>query len=166
MGLDKPQTKTIEGHAWVVTPFPGRPANKYKTRLLKMIGPALAELLPAIGSLSDAAEGNVNEADMVAAIPKVIASLAQHVDEDLLVNTMVELMAMSTRDGVTVTGEVFDIEFAGNDLELYQVLWFILQVNYPDFIEWVVGRLTGRHPKASEPATQQTPTPTGATSKE
>ncbi len=151
MGLDQ-KTKVIDGHTWVVTQFPARPGNKYKARLVKMIGPAISELLPAIGSLKDAAKGDTSpdmDAAMIAAIPQVMSRLAQHVDEDVLVDTMVDLMAMSTRDSVAVTPELFDIEFAGNDSELYQALWFILQVNYPDFIEMVGSRLTGLHLKVS-----------------
>ena len=148
MGLDQ-KTKTIAGHVWVVTQFPARPANKYKARILKMVGPAVSELLPAIGSIPDVVDGKISEMAMISAIPKLASQLAQHVDEDVLVDTMVALMAMSTRDTVAVTPELFDIEFAGNDLELYQALWFILQVNYPDFIEWVQSLITGFHPKAS-----------------
>jgi hypothetical protein len=77
---------------------------------------------------------------------------------------MVELMAQSTRDGRAMTPELFDQEFAGNDLELYQALWFILSVNYPDFTVWVESRITGLRPKDSE--SQKTQKPKDETSKE
>ena len=150
MGLDKPQTKTIEGHTWVVTPFPGRPANKYKARLVKMVGPAIAELVPALLPVLDRLQDKkgklANVLDLPVdwgVVPKIASTLAQHVDEDVLVDTQVELMAMSTRDGSPMTPEQFDIVFAGNDLEMYKALWFILQVNYPDFLSWAEGRVTG-----------------------
>ena len=167
MGLTQPQTREIEGHTWVVTPFPGRPANKYKARLLKMIGPALSELLPAIGSLADAVKGkgDVNPDAMIAMLPRVVASLANHVDEDLFVDTQVELMSQSTRDGQQVTPELFDIEFVGNDLELYQALWFILEVNYPDFIGWVRDRIIGPDPQDSPEASPEKKQPSSTTSK-
>ncbi len=149
MGLDQ-KTKEIAGHAWVVTQFPARPANKYKARLVKMIGPAVAELLPALGGLGkDKGDDDLDGEAMLAIAPAVMSRIAQHVDEDVLVDTMVELMALSTRDGQQVTPELFDIEFAGNDNELYQALWFIIQVNYPDFTGWVESRLTGLHPMTS-----------------
>ncbi len=165
MGLGKPQTKEIEGHTWVVTPFPGRPANKYKMRLLKMVGPALSELLPAIGNLIDVAksakdkkskEPEVDEKAILDALPKVVSTLAKHCDEDLLVNTMVELMAQSTRDGTTMDGDQFDIVFAGNDVEQLHALWFILNVNYPDFLGWAQARITGLRPQVSPETSPET----------
>ena len=164
MGLAEPQTKTIEGHAWVVTPFPGRPANKYKARLLKMVGPALSELLPAIGSLADAVKGkgSVDADTMISMIPRVVASLANHIDEDLFVDTQVELMSQSTRDGKVMDADAFDLVFVGNDLELYQALWFILEVNYPDFIGWVRGRITGQDPQDSAPESPAKTRPSSA----
>jgi hypothetical protein len=168
MGLDQ-KTRKIEGHEWVVTQFAARPANKYKMRLARMIGPAITELLPAIGSfatLAKTAKGNSDGAELaiIAALPKVASALAKHVDEDVLVDTMVELMAQSTRDGQAMTPDLFDQEFAGNDLELYQALWFILSVNYPDFTVWVESRITGLRPKDSE--SQKTQKPKDETSKE
>lgn len=172
MGLDKPQTETIDGHVWVVTPFPGRPSNKYKWRLMTMVGPALSELLPAlwpvIGALQETGGKPVNILDMkidLSVIPKVVSSLAQHVAEDKLVDTMVELMAMSTRDSTPMDEVAFDRIFAGNDLELYQALWFIIRTNWPDFLKWVQERATGLSPKALPPATPQKPQPANATSK-
>lgn len=161
MGLDK-KTKEIEGHAWVVTQFAARPANKYKVRLVKMAGPAIAELLPAISGLGD---DDVDGAAMLAIAPAFMSRIAQHVDEDVFVNTMVELMAFSTRDDVAITEEVFDIVFAGNDKELLQALWFIIQVNYPDFTAWVESRITGLRPKASLQESPEKPQPKSETSK-
>jgi hypothetical protein len=66
MGLDQ-KTRKIEGHEWVVTQFAARPANKYKMRLARMIGPAITELLPAIGSfatLAKTAKGNSDGAEL------------------------------------------------------------------------------------------------------
>lgn len=170
MGLDQ-QTKVICGHAWTVNQFPARQGNRYKARILKMVGPALAELLPAIGSLPAVIKGDLSEMAMIAAIPKLAARLAQHVDEDVLVDTMVDLMSKSVRaddKGIqeSVTPDAFDIIFAGNDLELYQALWFILQVNYPDFIAGVQSLATGLHPQDSPKESPEKPQPSSAISKE
>ena len=148
MGLDK-QTLEIEGHTWVVRQFPARPANRYKVRLAKMVGPALSELLPALGTLKgkgkDKGKGDECLGIDLELIPKVVSSIAQHVDEDVFVDTLVELMSFATRDDTEITPEYFDIIFAGNDSELYQAIWFILKVNYADFIEMVETAATGLH---------------------
>ncbi|MCK5642496.1 MAG: hypothetical protein KAJ19_16940 [Gammaproteobacteria bacterium] len=169
MGL-KQEVKMICGHEWTVNQFPARAANRYKARIIKMVGPAITELLPALGSIGAVLKGEIDEMAMIAAIPKLASQLARHVDEDVLVDTMVDLMATSVRKddrGIqeSVTPEAFDIIFAGNDLELYQALWFILEVNYADFIGWVRGQVTGRSLEASPRETPEKPQPAPETSK-
>jgi hypothetical protein len=180
MGFD-PQTTTINEHKWTVTPFPARPAIRYKVRLAKMVGPAIGELIPALGNVplidqeSDNRDDGQREADAddhigidLALIPKAISSMAEHVDEDMFVDTLVELMSMSTRDDTQITPEQFDIIFAGNDAELYKAIWFILKVNYSDFIGMVETAIasTGLRRMASTPAVQKTPPSTSERSKE
>ena len=159
--------KAIDGHKWTVNQLPARQANRYKARILKMIGPAIGDIMPVLGGL------DVDGDDAVAALAllqPVMATLAKHIDPDILTDTMVDLMEGSVREddkGIaeTMTPELFDDVFAGNDSELYQALWFIIQVNYPDFIGWVGSRLTGLHPKDSQAETPEKPQPAPMTSK-
>ena len=159
--------KTIDGHKWTVNQLPARQANRYKARILKMIGPAIGDIMPVLGGL------DVDGDDALAALAllrPVMATLAKHIDPDILTDTMVDLMEGCVREDdhghqETMTPEVFDDVFAGNDSELYQALWFIIQVNYPDFIGWVGSHLTGLHPKASEQETQEKQPPAPATLK-
>jgi hypothetical protein len=171
MGLDQ-QTQEIDGHKWTVTQFPARPGNKYKVRLAKMVGPGVAELLPALGTMKEiVAKGAKGSEGLdlgidLAMVPNVVARIAQHVDEDLFVDTLVELMAFSTRDDTQITPEHFDLVFAGNDSELYKAIWFILKVNYSDFIEWLRMAATGYLQMVRTELPQKTPPSTSAPSKE
>ena len=160
MGL-KQETQEIDGHTWTVTQFPARAGNKYKVRLAKMVGPGVAELLPALGTMKEivakGSKGAKGSEDLalgidMAMIPNVVARIAQHVDEDVFANTLVELMAFATRDDTQITPEHFDLVFAGNDSELYKAIWFILKVNYSDFIEWLRMVATGYLQMAPMPA--------------
>ena len=164
MGLDQ-QTQDIDGHKWTVTQFPARAATKFKVRIAKMIGPAIGELIPAFGAMKPDVEKSDDAGIELAMIPKVLARIAENVDEDVFVDTLVELMSMSTRDDTQITEEYFDIEFAGNDAELYKAIWFILKVNYSDFISMVETAVasTGLRQMVSKP---ETPTHTNETSKE
>lgn len=168
MGLDKPQTKEIKGHAWVVTPFPGRQSNEYKWTLGKIVGPALAELAPWILPImrADKALDNILDMDIdFGVIPTVVATLMKHVEPKPLVQLMIDLMAQSTRDGNPVDEALFDREFAGNDGELFRALYFIIETNWPDFTGWVGKALTGLHPIASPPEIQKKPQPSSGNSK-
>jgi len=165
VGLD-PQTETIDGHKWTVCPFPARRAIQLKVRLAKAVGPAIAELLPALGAMpggKDADKGADKDAPKdadkglgldLSVMPKVISALASNLGEEESVQTILDLMALSSRDDTAISPDHFDNVFAGNYGEMYKALWFILKVNYADFIKGVGGSAIGSRLKA---LTKETP---------
>ena len=155
MGLDK-QTLDINGHRWVVRPFPARKALGLKMRLAKAVGPAIAELLPALGTMqAGSADADALGIDL-AMLPRAVNALAANLGEDAFVDTIVELMSMASRDDTEITPEYFDTTFAGNYGEMYRAIWFVLKVNYSDFIGMVGNSGIGARLKALQPETPTT----------
>ena len=159
MGLDA-KTEMIDGHKWTVCPFPARRAIQLKVRLAKAIGPAIAELIPALGALGKDApaadatpEANTDAA--LSAFPKAMACLAENLGEEEFTQTILDLMELSSRDDTTITPEYFDTAFAGNFAEMYKAIWFILKVNYSDFFKGLGASNIGRSLKAFLPASPQ-----------
>lgn len=165
MGLD-PKTETIDGHKWTVCPFPARRAIQLKVRLAKAIGPAIAELIPALGALGKDDPGDAKDQDAKAdveasteaalsAFPKAMACLAENLGEEEFTQTILDLMELSSRDDTQITPEYFDTAFAGNFAEMYKAIWFILKVNYSDFFKGLGASDIGRSLKALLPASPQ-----------
>lgn len=169
MGLT-PQTEVIDGHKWTVCPFPARRAIQLKVRLAKVAGPAIGELLPTLGAFGkddkspDSAQVDVEAALLT--LPKVINALAANLSEDMFVQTILDLMELSSRDDNVITEAYFDAEFAGNFGEMYKALGFILKVNYSDFLKGLGASGIGRSLKAFMPETPEKPQPSQATSSE
>ena len=167
MGLT-PQTQTIDGHKWTVCPFPARRAIQLKVRLAKALGPAIAELIPALGALGkgdptpddsapeakDKEEVNIDAA--LSAFPKAMDALAQNLGEEQFTQTILDLMQLSSRDDTAISETYFDAEFAGNYGEMYRALWFILKVNYSDFFKGLDVSGIGRSLKALVPGSPKT----------
>ncbi|MDK1020036.1 MAG: hypothetical protein QGD90_00170 [Candidatus Hydrogenedentes bacterium] len=169
MGLD-PKTEMIDGHKWTVCPFPARRAIQLKVRLAKAIGPAIAELIPALGSLGIDKPGVAKDQDTkgetkadveastdaaLSAFPKAMACLAENLGEEEFTQTILDLMELSSRDDTQITPEYFDTAFAGNFAEMYKAIWFILKVNYSDFFKGLGASNIGRSLKAFLPASPQ-----------
>lgn len=172
MGKFDPQLKTIAGQEWAVTPFPGRQSTEYKWALGKIVTPALSQLAPWIMPVMQAMQSGKGALDNILdmdidldVIPKVVATLMEHVAPKPMVQMMIDLMAHSTRDGVPVDEALFDREFAGNDGELYRALHFIVEVNWPDFTGWVGKTLTGLHPEMEKTEGSKKTLPSSAKSK-
>ena len=165
MGLD-PQTQIIDGHKWTVCPFPARRAIQLKVRLAKMAGPAIGELIPALGALGkgDKSKGDKSKGDKsteaveadvdaaLSALPRAFEALAANLGEKEFTQTILDLMELSSRDDTQITDDYFDSAFAGNYGEMYKALGFILKVNYSDFFKALGASGIGRSLKALVPA--------------
>ncbi len=81
----------------------------------------------------------------------------EQLDHTTVVDFVLELLQCTRLDGKEVTGEVFDMEFAGNYLLLGHTLAFVVEVNYGSFFgQGGIGSLVERasaslQPSASSP---------------
>ena len=142
--------KTIDGHNVMVTQFPGRRALLFKTRLIKLIGPSIAQMFTGENPL----DGKELDFSIIA---KALDKLAETLNEDEYVKFVLDLLQYSRFDGQEIKESVFDTEFAGNLLLMYKVLWFTLEVNYGSFFgESGIGKILSAIP---HPQVKGTKTP-------
>jgi len=118
--------KNIEGATYMVTQLPARRALKLKARLIKLFGPVFAQMY-----LTTSAEKSEDQQkqDMV----RAVQILASTIDENVFENLVLEIVNGVRKNGVELTPSVVDIEFAGDIGTLYQVVWFVLEVNFSNF---------------------------------
>lgn len=116
--------KNIDENIYTITQIPARRALKILTRLVKLLGPALAELVLANQKENENADS---------CIPKAVALLASSLDENDFENLVMSLLEGIRKDGMELKPAIFDMEFAGKFNTLLKLLKEILQFNYGDF---------------------------------
>ena len=116
----------IDGDNYTVTQFPARKAINIKAKLLRLFGSSLAQLV-----LNDDTSDNLNlkNQSMISAFQDLTANL----NEKDFENLVVVLLSSVRKNGIELTPEIIDLEFAGQLETLYKVLWFVLRVNYESF---------------------------------
>ncbi len=146
------QSKVIDGIDVKVTPFPAAEAIKIQALLLRLVGPAVGR---AVGAL-DNVVGSARLGDLKIdgeGLAGAIAELAQKLPEEQLLETIKRLLRGAL---CTITGDdgqkravdfsnpstfdnSLDLVFQGRTMAIYSVIVFVLQVNYPDFFQKVLG---------------------------
>jgi hypothetical protein len=117
--------KEINGATYSVTQLPARRAIRLKAKLIKLFGPALAQMV-----LQTTAE---NESKSKNSLVAAIESLAASLDPAEFENLVVEVLQGSRKNGKELLPQIIDLEFAGDMESLYKLLMFILEVNYANF---------------------------------
>lgn len=148
--------KQIKGAVYSVTQLPARRALRLKAKLLRLFGPALAQLfLP--GSNAESMSGlPFSKAEAV----RAVESLMSQLDDKTFESLVLELCQGVRKDGMELTDSVIDIEFAGDLGTLMQVLWFVIDCNFGSFfVESGIGNLFGNvtpMPQSRQPDTRKT----------
>jgi hypothetical protein len=117
--------KEINGSVYAVTQLPARRAIRLKARLVKLIGPIFAQIYLTIEKKSDQ--------EQKANIINAIENFSSHMNEQEFENLVVDILQGVRKNGVELVPAIIDLEFAGDMVTLYQVIWFVLEVNYADF---------------------------------
>ena len=108
------QSREIDGKTYTVSPFVGEESVKIWTRLVKLLG-------PSFGSWSDVGMG--------AAVTK----LCELLDENDFSAFVIRLLKSTRQNGTLIDRNVFNVVFAGELAHLFNVLAFVVEVNYGDF---------------------------------
>ena len=106
--------KLIDGATYLVTQLPARRAIKLQTKLIKLLGSLF------ISNDSTSFQSmllNLNENDFEALCMEMIQGVR--------------------KNNVELTPATFDLEFAGDMAGLYKLLFFIVEVNFSNFLELV-----------------------------
>lgn len=136
----KTKTKEIGGYSVEVTQFTGREGFKVKTKLLKLLIPSLGALAGAVPKGSSVLDADISGE----VVSRAMSAITDQLDEDdflsfvlrMLQSTRVSVKdASGNRSMVVIRPEVFDIEFAGHFEIVYEILAFVLEVNYGSFFE-------------------------------
>lgn len=141
--------KKIGSNTYMVAPFFAAEALKLQTTLVKILGPGVAKLIGAVPTPQDGKsilESNIDGAEIASAV----GTLFEHLGEEefvslinrILKNVIVEL-GTPVKEGtqsiklVSLSeGEnAFNMVFQGKLVDMYKVLFFVIQVNFPDFFE-------------------------------
>ena len=118
--------KFIEGSTYLVTQLPARRAIRLKAKLIKMFGPVFAQVLI---TSTDATSDFEKKVDIV----RAIEILSCQIEENSFENIVMELLNGVRKDGVELNQATIDMEFAGDMGTLYQVIWFVIEVNFANF---------------------------------
>ena len=135
----KTEEIVIDNRRVIVVQLPARKSIILKTKLIRLLGPALIKLLGSIGapkSKSDLVKMLDNNFDFSSAA-SALETLVQHISPEEYINLILETMA-STKVEIEakmwdVNSASFDLIFSGDLPFMYKVWWFTLKANYADF---------------------------------
>jgi hypothetical protein len=123
-----PKTEIVLGeNRFRVLPLPAMRSFVLQAK----IGPALAEVANVFGAL----KGNLADNDFSSIAPAV-AGFFTRLGVEQLEEVTKALLQDATMDGkplFSASGNPFDLYMQGRTMHTWQLLWFAIEVNYPDF---------------------------------
>ncbi len=140
----KPVTRIIDGHSVEVTPFPARPALLYKYKLLQLLGGPLIDLIkgPIAGLLKRVKPGTAVSREQLAGFLDLdlkLDGLTSHIfdtlDPEKSTELIFDMCACVRFDNHEMTETFINATFASSLSKLYRIFFFVLEVNYKDFLE-------------------------------
>ncbi len=126
--------KIIDGSSYSVTQLPARRAIKLQTRLVKLFGSIFM--------------GNDSSS---------FQSVCQNLDENQFESLCMEMIQGVRKNGMELTPATFDLEFAGDLAGIYKLLFFVIEVNFSNFLELLgIGLPSLEQNPIPEPSTKKT----------
>lgn len=124
------QTKSINGHKWEVTPYPGMYGLKIQSRII----PFLKGISGIVNGVLKSKSNNVLETDID--IGSLVESIISNIDEEKTPTLIKDILFGARVDGRDVySDKAFNEIFSANYAELYQGLYFVLQVNFGEVFQ-------------------------------
>jgi hypothetical protein len=142
------ETREIDGHNYEFYQLGAVKSLKILTRILKIIGEPIG-LITGEATVKDFLKTELNS-DILG---KALKALTDKLDEELVVNTIKELLEPVLCDGKRIQ---FDLHFQGRIGHLLKVVKAALEVNYKDFFGVSQSLLEGLAIKAHTQSTQTT----------
>lgn len=116
--------KTIGDSVYSVTQMPGLTALRMQSKLMRILGPSFAQMVSSAGTKN-----------LDAGFAPAVSLLVNQLDPDTFETLVKDLMKGVRKNGQEITAGILNLDFAGNLNELFQVLQFVLEVNYSDFFQ-------------------------------
>lgn len=144
------QEKEINGDRYTVTQLPARRAIRLKAKLIKILGPVIAQIFVTV------TDAKSSEASQKTNMVKAVELLGANLNEVDFENTIVEILQGVRKNGIELVPAIIDLEFAGEIDVLYQVVWFVLEVNYASFFQMIRSGNQSQEPQPVAPPTKKT----------
>ncbi len=116
----------IEGHEIKIVTFSAGRGLKTKVRLLKLILPALSLVFGENASLSKDTILSLLDKNID---PKALQTIAESLDPDSLLSTLLELLSGTFIDNKMITSKVFDEVFAEEYFLAYKIAVEVVKAN-------------------------------------
>lgn len=146
-------TKTIQGRKFEF-------GQHTATRQLKLLARLNRILLGPLGALAGDAETEVKLGDITEGkidVKEACAMLADKMDEDIVVDTVKQLVEVTTIDGRPID---FDLDFQGEMAMLFEATYWSMEAQYGDFFAALKERV-GLLIKGMKPAKSTSSGPSG-----
>ena len=139
--------KVLDGKTFMVTQLPARRALKLQGKLIKTFGTTVTQFMlldkeeedekkevdgQAGKKMSPVDQATVDEIKKNSVV-KMMQLLASSIQPETFEQLASEVLIGVRMDGVELNDAIIDREFAGKLCLLYQVIWFVLEVNFGDF---------------------------------
>jgi hypothetical protein len=142
------QKIVIDDVTFQVAPFMAVEGLRLKAHLVRTFGPALGEILGGVDSLNvnKIADINLGGDSFSKGLEKLLEQLTENAFEELVRRLLTNVIAIWPEDGKKRSvsfGQDFEtamqLVFLGRLFSIYELIVFVLKVNYPDFFTKVVG---------------------------
>jgi hypothetical protein len=162
----KAQKIVIDGVTFQVAPFMAVEGLRLKAHLVRTFGPAIGELL---GGIDGTKVGGIEEISLggdgiAKGLEKLLEQLTEDAFEALVKRLLANVIATWPEDGKSHSisfGQDFEtslqLVFLGRLFSIYELIVFVLKVNYPDFFDKVVSGI-GRRSKTTLTSKTEEPT--------
>lgn len=125
--------KVINGNTYSVTQFTALRALRLQYKIIKIFGAGIAQILRPQISQSEMGRATLNLGIDKDSLASAILNITSNMDENTFESLFKELLEYTRRDGKELKPAVIDLEFAGDLATLWQVIWFVLEVNFGSF---------------------------------
>lgn len=139
------QDRLINGHEWKVFPYPGMYGLKIQARLAPFLT-GISEIVQGLLK-SSKTKGDLLDTDID--IGKLVKAIIENIDGEKTPKLIRDMLYGVRVDGKDAYSDKnFDEIFAANYKELYQGLYFVLEVNFGDVFQMAEGFTNDEEPLA------------------
>jgi hypothetical protein len=118
--------KSVNGKDYIFYQFGASEGLKVWFRILKIIG-------TPIGALASKATSGIKTDVREIGIDKAVEMLCQNIEADEVLTLIKDVLSQVTYEWKRLN-DIFDVHFAGNYMQIFDVLYVSLEVNYKDFL--------------------------------
>jgi hypothetical protein len=162
---NKEKKIVIDGVTFQVAPFMAVEGLRLKAHLVRTFGPALGELLGGIDGkkISSIAEISLGGNSFAKGLEKLLEQLDEDKFIALIKRLLANVIAIWNEGGksrsISFTQDfdtAMQLVFLGKLFSVYELMVFVLKVNYPDFFDKVVSGIGQRIRKTLTSETEET----------